>query len=708
MNYNDYAKFWYYTIGVNVIPANTPKKDTHVQWKNDPRGDWEQQSIPLEIFDSWIQNNDFKHGLAIIVGESYRGEYKGLWLNGLDTDNLLATNLLSENNIESLGMFTLVEQSSNKEKAHIYYFTKEPLKSKVANGGKGDTIPQIEVKSGGKFLLYCAGGIHKNGSPIKILDCKIPKLVDHESLEFRINSICQDYDIPYLTDGIKTQEKSIEDISKNDFKIHEGENRSKHILRYLDSKKSYNVDFSEEILFVIGMDYNQKHCVPPYNEEKIRDIAKQSCDFIDKKELPSKKPNENIALEEYALSKRLMELYHFKTLEKTKEVLFWSNGVYRVGGEEVISKRSRKLALGVKKKHIYEITGIIQDETGYLSRDDFDKDSHIVNMSNGVFNLKSGQFRDHDPKYLSRVQIPTFYDENATCPLFDKFLTSSLEGDEKKIVTIWEMIALCLIKDSKLLEKAFMLTGNGSNGKSVLLNILIALFGLSNISAKSIHAIENNRFALVGLEGKLANISGEVGSKGITSTENLKNVISADVLDGEKKGYDTYPFIPFATLIFASNEIPTVNDGSDGFVRKFELIQFEKQFYGDDRDKTVNDIRNNPGELSGIFNKVATYAKRLFVTASLTYGSTVEDVRQEWINKSDSVQLFIDECLTENPGEYCIQAKVSEKYHEVCKTNKLTPVTPQRFNNKMESKGYSRTSKRIAGDVLKVWIGCEL
>ncbi len=188
----------------------------------------------------------------------------------------------------------------------------------------------------------------------------------------------------------------------------------------------------------------------------------------------------------------------------------------------------------------------------------------------------------------------------------------------------------------------------------------------------------------------------------------MKNVISADVLDGEKKGHDTYPFIPFATLIFASNEIPTVNDGSDGFARKFELIQFEKQFYGNDRDKSVNDIRNNPGELSGIFNKAATYAKRLFVTASLTYGSTVEDVRQEWINKSDSVQLFIDECLTGNPGGHCIQAKVIEKYHEVCKTHKLTPVTPTRFNNKMKSKGYSITNKRIAGDVLKVWIGCEL
>ncbi|MCH7955771.1 MAG: hypothetical protein IIC40_08525, partial [Candidatus Marinimicrobia bacterium] len=173
--------------------------------------------------------------------------------------------------------------------------------------------------------------------------------------------------------------------------------------------------------------------------------------------------------------------------------------MYREGGEEVISKRSRKVADGVKKKNISEVLAIIQDETGYLSRDEFDKESYIVNMKNCRFNLKTGEKKEHSPDYLSRVQVPIYYDPKAMCPRFDKFLSSSLGGDRKKIRTIWEMMAFCFIKDNNLIEKGFMHTGMGSNGKSVLFGIIIAMLGLKNISSKTIQSLEKNRFALSGL-----------------------------------------------------------------------------------------------------------------------------------------------------------------------------------------------------------------
>lgn len=279
---NDYANFWYYEIGVNVIPANSKNKVTLFQWKEDPRGNWQEVPIPLEIFEEWKRQDKFKDGIAVICGKVFRGENKDKWLNGIDCDNKLGLDLMCPNGIENIASITVVEQHANKEKCHIYFYTDEPIKFKVANDGKNGTVPQIEIKSGGKAILYCAGSIHKDGSPIEIIGVDRIKTLDKESLEIKIDDICKEYNIPYLN-GTPENLKPVSELIKEDCILHEGENRSLAIVRYLDSKKIHNPEFDETVLFNLGMKFNLDHCKPPYDDKKIRGLAKQSNGFGEKK-----------------------------------------------------------------------------------------------------------------------------------------------------------------------------------------------------------------------------------------------------------------------------------------------------------------------------------------------------------------------------------------------------------------------------------------
>ena len=404
-----------------------------------------------------------------------------------------------------------------------------------------------------------------------------------------------------------------------------------------------------------------------------------------------------------------MNEYHFITLEKTNEILFYKNGVYREGGEYIIQKRCRKLVENVRIHHIREVKAIIQDETGYMSRDEFDVDEYIVNLKNGIYNFKTCVFEEHTPDYLSRVQIPIYYDPNATCTRFNKFLKSSLDNDEKKIYTIWEMFAYCFIKDSGLLTKAFMHTGKGSNGKSILFGIIEACLGKLNMSAKTIHDFEKNRFATAALEGKLANICADVGSNGISETEMLKKIISGDPIDCEKKYFDSYTFSPYATLIFSANDIPEVDDESDAFARRFELIEWNRAFYGEQRDHSVKTIRKDPGELSGIFNRICLVANELLTRQSLRYESTVEDVKKKWRLKSDSVNNFITEELSQRDDYWVVKVRVFSSYIRFCKLYGLKPLSNQKFNEKMREKGFSDITKReVVEKPMKVWEGCAI
>ena len=270
---------------------------------------------------------------------------------------------------------------------------------------------------------------------------------------------------------------------------------------------------------------------------------------------------------------------------------------------------------------------------------------------------------------------------------------------------VLEMIALCFIKDNFLLQKAFMNTGSGSNGKSVLFSIMYSMLGNENVSTKTIHDFDNNQFVGAGLDRKLANICADVGSKGITSTEALKKIIGGDSIECEYKFQMSYSFIPYADLIFSANDVPHVEDTSDGFARRFELIEWTKSFYGADRDHTVQTIKHDPEELSGIFNKLIPIFDYLFKHQKLMYESTVADARIAWLKKSDTVLRFIDDMCITNRKYYTAVSALRNAYEKFCAENELNDVDNKDFIRRMVRHGCTNKSKKEEGDVYKAWYG---
>ena len=725
MTPNEGADFWYYEIGVNVISVDSrlknekdpekKKKFCKVSWSK-----YETEELDEVTFKEWKKQGLFEHGIAIIGGHVWRGQFKGFYLCMVDLDNQRAIDELFPKGLSHIGHKTLVEQHQDRpDKAHVYFYTKEPAHKKSSSGNTDDeSRPAIEVKGHGTHGIHIVTpSIHADGHPYEIVSIvRHPSWLD--SVEKQVQTVCEKYGISYLDERIESAAKT--DAAKyleDDFKIGESEGRRPALLSVCNrwywerQKKLDDPTIFNEVL-ELARKWNQQHCIVLLSDDQVE--YQNECAFKYSKRIkengtmfPLQKKGQD-EIDVYDLAEILMQEYHFITLEKTNEILFYKNGVYKEGGEYIIQKRSRKLTKNVKINHIREIKAIIQDETGYASRDEFDVDECVVNLKNGFYNLKTGTFETHNPDYLSRVQIPIYYDENATCPRFDKFLKTSLDGDEEKIYTIWEMMAYCFIKDSTLLTKAFMHTGKGSNGKSILFGILEACLGRDNISAKTIHDFERNRFAAAALEGKLANICADVGSNGISETEMIKKIIAGDSIDCEKKYFDSYTFSPFATLIFSANEIPEIDDESNAFARRFELIEWNRAFYGKDRDHTVKSIRKDPSELSGIFNRIAVIAKELLQRQALKYETTIDDAKKKWKLKSDSANSFINDDIATGDDYQVERARTYSAYVKYCSGDGLRPISPQKFNDKMREKGFVDVSRRIGGETTRIWEGCIL
>lgn len=94
----------------------------------------------------------------------------------------------------------------------------------------------------------------------------------------------------------------------------------------------------------------------------------------------------------------------------------------------------------------------------FIRSEDFDRDPWLFNCKNGVYDLKNGCFRKHDPNYLMSKMSNAFYDENAESPLFEKFLNEVTNGDGKKKRYLLSALGYALTGDASR-ECMFILYG---------------------------------------------------------------------------------------------------------------------------------------------------------------------------------------------------------------------------------------------------------
>ena len=238
---------------------------------------------------------------------------------------------------------------------------------------------------------------------------------------------------------------------------------------------------------------------------------------------------------------------------------------------------------------------------------EFDNQRNYINLANGMFDTEIFELVEHDQEFHSSIRNPLEYDLDASCPLFLKFLDEVFQGDKEIIDVVQEMMGYFLTAETRA-HKMFILEGAGSNGKSVLIEIIENLCGLKNVSHVSMNDL-NQTFARGELVGKTLNVASEneFSERGL-STQHIKAISSGDTIRVELKYQQGFSYKVICKLLFAMNALPKVSDLSHGFLRRLVIIPFRRIFKKDaDKDITVKLLE----ELPGIFNFAVEGLKRL-------------------------------------------------------------------------------------------------
>ena len=196
-------------------------------------------------------------------------------------------------------------------------------------------------------------------------------------------------------------------------------------------------------------------------------------------------------------------------------------------------------------------------------------------------------------------QLPAKHKPRTVCPKVLKFFRDVLCPED--IHVLLQMIGYSLYRSCEY-EKAFMLFGDGANGKGILIKLIEALLGQNNCSHRSVQDPDKNRFAAADLYEKLANTRPDLKSLKLSETGNFKMIVSGDSITAERKFEHPFIFRNYAKPIFSANEIPESDDKTDTLYTLWRIFHFDKKFQNGKEDPNLIKELTTPNELSGLLN----------------------------------------------------------------------------------------------------------
>lgn len=306
----------------------------------------------------------------------------------------------------------------------------------------------------------------------------------------------------------------------------------------------------------------------------------------------------------------------------------------------------------------------------------------VFTFQNGVLEIETGNFREFQRNDFCSIIMDYDYDPDARSPQWEKFIEDITDEEPRRSDVLQTLAGYILVPDCRY-QKIFVLLGSGSNGKSVYLEIIQALFGKQNASVVSPTGL-SKEFERVKLKDSLFNIGKDVSpdfSQGETR-EYLLQISDGTLVQACYKGQTHITFEPRCKLIYAMNK-PPVASVIEGLNRRLHFIQFPCSFVDfpdpkirTQKPKNINIVSELLTELPGIFNWAYEGYKILNAVGYFTDTPEQQDITQRFEETSDPVSVFCGEHLFEEP---MTRDSVYSKYKEWCENTGHKPMSRERF-----------------------------
>ena len=441
-----------------------------------------------------------------------------------------------------------------------------------------------------------------------------------------------------------------------------------------------------------------------YDENPIRIDGKSN-------EMLKNKDDENIDVVADNLSRK----YQFKNQREGNQLLGFNGKIYdNEFAELIIEEETEKRIEHCKEYQTREVISKIKRKNG-ISYNSFDKNPEVITINNGILNIMTGEKRNHSPNHYSKILFPVDYKEpefqdiedNLKDTLFWKYLTNSFTVDGKfrkdDFDTVLEIMASFLIRKS-IDDRAFLFLGKGKNGKSTLIEYLETMIGTKNVSHTPLQDLADDKSFLAELQDKVANMFGDIESDELKRTGKLKELITNKPITVRKLYGRPFELHYKGKLLFAMNLFPQVKDQSNGFFRRWIIVNWDRSFSNDKANEPnlKEMLCENKEEMNLVFSCLVGIAKKLLINGKFTHTKDEKEVKKIWLENSNPLEAWIRN-YTKNSVNSTSLREAHDFYKQIMYEKGETPVSMHKLNQAIEEE-YEKSKSHSP----RAWLNMEL
>jgi len=287
----------------------------------------------------------------------------------------------------------------------------------------------------------------------------------------------------------------------------------------------------------------------------------------------------------------------------------------------------------------------------------------------------------HLPDKVFLNKLPIKFDNKADCPAIKKFFSDVLYDND--IAIIQEFFGFCLYRNY-FIKKALLIVGEKNGGKTQMMNLLTTFLGKENISGENLQNLSSNRFSVISLFNKMANIYDDLDFVDVSKNGIFKMATGNSMLTGERKFCDSFQFINYAKIIYTANKIPNPKDlDDDAYYSRWIILRFDETFDEDNlkSDPFILDKLTTPTELSGLLNYALEGLNRLLEKQKFSFDKSPDEVKKIMERSGNSLAGFVFDELKQADDETITKDELYLAYSKYTAKRNLNRLSKRKVGN---------------------------
>lgn len=293
-------------------------------------------------------------------------------------------------------------------------------------------------------------------------------------------------------------------------------------------------------------------------------------------------------------------------------------------------------------------------------------DPWLLSTPGGTVDLRTGELGAASPGDMCNAATTITPAFGAACPRWLAFLRQATGDDDATIRFLQQWCGYCLT--GIMSEQVFVfLYGETGSGKGTLITVLRGVWGGFHTTAQPAvfaapkGAFEGHPTIIAELEGARLVTSEEIAKDHVFRQDFIKRFTGAGEINARRIGGNPHSFTPTGKIILVGNSKPDMTDDGGSMARRLIVVPFMNKADPVDPLLDASLREEYPAILAWMIEGCRDWQEN-----GLTRSPTILGVTSDYLQASDLIGRWLDECCEAAPSEKLPERDAFNSYSDFC------------------------------------------